>query len=114
MNAGIQSSGIAAPVSRPHEGQTSAPSVLDIEDRAREVVSVLDLATWIEEARTLIEVIQDAAAYDETLKGRLRAHSARYMIEWHAEQSGGLTKLLAMARDDASAIPNAASGVSHG
>lgn len=103
----------APPAPAPQEGKARR-ACIDIECRAEDSIRLLDLAAWIEEARELLAVIQAATPHDKALGDRLRANGARYMIDWSEQQSSGLTRLLAIARDNASAIVGVACGARRG
>lgn len=104
----------AAAASCPVEGHAPHARGLDLEDRAFDACTLLDLAQWIEEARGAIAAIQMAVPHDEVLAGRLRAHRVRFMLDWTDSASAGLTRLLMTVRDDACKMAGVGTGARHG
>jgi hypothetical protein len=89
----------------------SSHAALQIQDKASEMRSLLELQNWIEDARLLISSLKAHAGIDPELEALLRKHDVSFnSASWCEQQHDGLQLLNARQYEIAKDIEDLASG----
>ncbi|MDT7514698.1 hypothetical protein [Rhodoferax mekongensis] len=87
---------------------------LQIQDKASEMRSLLELQNWIEEARLLVSTLKAHAGIDAELEALLMKHGISFnSASWYEQQHHGLQLLNARQYEIAKEIEELATGGSN-